>query len=243
MSRMKLFCAAWLLPFFLLTGCQAKETEKSPIRVSILGDSISTYQGYTPYPDNYQYPKAAYPDFTSVEQTWWHQLIYKKMENAVLEVNSSYTGTCVQETTEKGHPGLGFLHRYVELGNPDVILVNGGTNDAWSFSLPVGKLDFEKATGDLDVHQFAQAYDKLIRLLQEKYPSAKIGCIIGDCVTDPYLNRYAQVIRDVCAHYELPCAEVVFLDRAASTYDNVHPNPAGMADMATQIYHLLRNIL
>ncbi len=42
---------------------------------------------------------------------------------------------------------------------------------------------------------------------------------------------------------KLFCAEVVFLDRSASTYDNVHPNPAGMADMATQIYHLLRNIL
>lgn len=71
-------------------------------KVSILGDSISTFQGYTPYPNNYQYPKGSYTDFTSVTQTWWHQLIFDKMTDATLEVNSSYTGTCVQETTSQG---------------------------------------------------------------------------------------------------------------------------------------------
>jgi lysophospholipase L1-like esterase len=212
-------------------------------RVSILGDSISTYQGYTPYPSNYQYPKGSYADFTSVTQTWWHKLIYQKMSNAKLEVNSSYTGTCVQETTDKGHPGYGFLHRYVELGNPDVIIVNGGTNDAWSFNLPVGTLDFSIATDNLDEFQFAQAYDKLIRLLKTTYPNAQIACVIGDNVMDAQYSTYAQVIRDVCDHYSLPYAEVVFADRAASTYDNVHPNPSGMADMADQIWNALQPAL
>ncbi|MCR5408005.1 MAG: alpha/beta hydrolase fold domain-containing protein [Bacteroidales bacterium] len=208
-------------------------------KVSILGDSISTYQGFTPYPSNYQYPKAAYTGFNSVSMTWWHQLIYDKMTNAKLEVNSSYTGTCVQETTDKGHPGYGFLHRYVELGNPDVIIVNGGTNDAWSFSLPVGTLDFSLATDALDEFQFAQAYDKLIRLLKTTYPSADIACVIGDNVMDASKAEYAQVIRDVCTHYDLPYAEVVFADRASLTYDNVHPNIDGMQEMANQVWNAL----
>lgn len=212
-------------------------------KVSILGDSISTYQGYTPYPGNYQYPKGSYTDFTSVSQTWWHQLIYDKMTDATLEVNSSYTGTCVQETTSQGHPGYGFLHRYVELGDPDVILVNGGTNDAWSFHLPVGTLDFSKATDQLDEYQFAQAYDKLIRLLKAKYPKAQIACIIGDCVMDAQYTAYAQVIRDVCDHYELPYAQVVFANRAAVTYDNVHPNVEGMQEMAGQIWAAMGPVL
>lgn len=212
-------------------------------RVSILGDSISTYQGFTPYPSNYQYPKAAYTDFTSVSQTWWHQIIYDKMTNAKLEVNSSYTGTCVQETTSQGHPGYGFLHRYVELGNPDVILINGGTNDSWSFKLPVGTLDFSIATDNLDEYQFAQAYDKLIRLMKAKYPNAQIACIIGDAVMDAQYASYAQVIRDVCDHYNLPYAEVTFANRSASTYDNVHPNVEGMQDMADQIWNALQPVL
>lgn len=211
-------------------------------RVSLLGDSITTYKGYTLYPGNGQYPNSNYSDFTSVTMTYWYQLIYQKM-NALLEVNSAFTGTCVQDNAAKGHPGYGFLQRYVDLGHPDIILINGGTNDAWSYSLPVGSLDFDLATDALDTYQFAQAYDKLIRLIQAKYPSAKIACIIGDNVMDSSKTAYAQVIRDVCNHYDLPYAEVVFADRTASTYDKVHPNVAGMADMANQIYTQLKNKL
>lgn len=224
----------------LLAGDTPGSSKK---RVSLLGDSITTYKGYTLYPGNGQYPNANYSDFTSVSQTWWYQLIYNKMSHAVLEANSSYTGTCVQNTTSKGHPGYGFLQRYVDLGRPDVILVNGGTNDAWSYGLPAGSLDFTLATEALDTYQFAQAYDKLIRLLRETYPAAQICCIIGDNVMDASKTAYAQVIRDVCKHYGLPYAEVVFADRAASTYDNVHPNVSGMADMAGQIYTQLKERL
>lgn len=212
-------------------------------RVSLLGDSITTYQGYTPFPANYQYPKDAYTGFDNVSYTWWHQLIYSKMTDAMLEVNSSYTGTCVQNTTEKGHPGYGFLQRYSQLGNPDIIIVNGGTNDAWSYSLPVGSLDFSLPEDGLDTYQFAQAYDKLVRLMKKRYPSVQICCIIGDNVMDASKAEYAQVIRDVCAHYDLPYAEVVFSDRATLTYDNVHPNIEGMADMATQVYNQLKDYL
>ena len=215
----------------------------SKTRVSLLGDSITTYKGYTMYPANGQYPNGNYTDFTSVTQTYWYQLIYNKMSNAVLEANSAYTGTCVQNTTSKGHPGYGFLQRYVDLGNPDVIFINGGTNDAWSYSLPVGTLDFTKATEDLDTYQFAQAYDKLIRLIRAKYPKAKVFCIIGDNVMDAGKTAYAKVIRDVCNQYGLHYAEVVFADRTASTYDKVHPNVAGMKDMANQIWNQVKNYL
>ena len=212
-------------------------------RVSLLGDSITTYQDYTPYPSNYQYPKSSYTDLKSVTQTYWHQLIYQMADDAILEVNSSYTGTCVQNTTDKGHPGYGFLQRYAELGNPDVILVNGGTNDSWSYKLPVGSLNFSLSDDDLDTYQFAQAYDKLIRQLKAKYPDARIGCIIGDAVMDDSYAAYAQVIRSVCDHYSLPYVEVVFANRSASTYDNVHPNSTGMAYMAGQIWNAFSTLL
>ena len=165
------------------------------------------------------------------------------MTNAVLEANSSHTATCVQNTVKNGYPGYGFLNRYADLGNPDVIFINGGTNDSWSFKLPVGTLDFNIATNDLDTYQFAQAYDKLIRLMKEKYPKAKIFCIIGDCVLDNQYKEYAQVIRDVCNHHNVKYAEVKFASRSASTYDNVHPNVAGMKEMADQIWEQVKSYI
>lgn len=227
----------------VIYGCPIASSTavSSKKRVSFLGDSITTYKGYTLFPTNGQYPNANYTDFTSVTQTYWYQIIYNKMTNAVLEANSSHTGTCVQNTTSKGHPGFGFLNRYADLGNPDVIFINGGTNDSWSFKLPVGTLDFTIDTDALDTYQFAQAYDKLIRLLKGKYPKAKIVCIIGDSVMDSQYTAYAKIIRDVANHYEIKYAEVVFADRAASTYDNVHPNVAGMTEMANQIWNQVKD--
>lgn len=229
----------------VIFGCPiaSSTATSSKKRVSLLGDSITTYKGYTLFPSNGQYPNNNYSDFTSVTQTYWYQLIYDRMTNAVLEANSSHTATCIQNTVKNGYPGYGFLNRYADLGNPDVIFINGGTNDSWSFKLPVGTLDFSIATNDLDTYQFAQAYDKLIRLMKEKYPKAKIVCIIGDCVMDAQYTGYAQVIRDVCNHYNVKYAEVKFADRAASTYDSVHPNVAGMKEMADQIWEQVKSYI
>lgn len=226
----------------VIYGCPlaSSDAASSKTRVSFIGDSITSYKGYTLFPSNGQYPSG---NVTSVTQTYWYQLVYDRMTDAVIEANSSHTATCVQNTVKNGYPGYGFLNRYADLGNPDVIFINGGTNDSWSFKLPVGALDFNLDINDLDTYQFAQAYDKLIRLMQAKYPKAKIFCIIGDCVMDSQYTDYAQVIRDVCNHYNVKYAEVVFSDRAAMTTDNVHPNAEGMTEMADQIWNQVKNYL
>ena len=97
----------------------------------------------------------------------------------------------------------------------------------------------------LDEYQFAQAYDKLVRLCLRDYPSATIYPIIGDCLRD--FPTYAQVIKDVADHYSLHYVEINFGDRrSALTYQrtgtsdvNVHPNKAGMTEMATQAWNQL----
>ena len=230
-----------------LTSSSAVSSKK---RVSLLGDSITTYQGYTSYPSNYEYPKpASYPDFTSVTQTWWYQLIYNKMSNATLEVNSSYTGTQIQDHASQGHPGYGFLQRYVDLGNPDIILINGGTNDI-SRDLPLGSLDFSIATEDLDTYQFAQAYDKLIRLITARYPSATVLVVMGDRYFDGAKSNgapAAEIVREICSHYSIPYAEVDYgANRSTCRYEdgtNVHPTPDGMTAMANMVWDQLQAYL
>ncbi|MCR4565870.1 MAG: hypothetical protein K5651_07260 [Bacteroidales bacterium] len=207
------------------------------IRVGIIGDSISTFQGYSG--GSYQYPKAEYESFT-VQDTWWHQLIYSKMSGACLDINTSNCGSTVQKHESKGQPS--FLDRYSKLVSPTVILINGGTNDSWSYRLPLGSLDFSLPLASLDEYQFAQAYDKLVRLCQRDYPSAQIILMIGDCLRD--FPTYAQVIKDVAQHYDLHTITIDFGDRRSSlTYQrtgtsdvNVHPNKAGMTEMANQAW-------
>lgn len=232
-----------LLAILGLCACE-NESDKSgdkqptgPVKVALIGDSITTWKGYTPYPNNYQYPKSSYTDLTSVEQSYWWKLIYEKMPSAELDVNTSYTGTCVQEHDSKGHPGYCFLRRYDDMNDPDVVLINGGTNDSWSYKLPVGELNFDLALEELDEYQFAQAYDKLIRLIRRDYPKAKIMLIIGDAMQD--YPRYRDIVMQLATHYNLPYAMVIFPNRTASTYDKVHPNAKGMQEMADQIWEQL----
>ena len=230
-------------------GCAiaSSTTGSTKKRVSLLGDSITTFRGYTLYPGIHQYPNANYKDFTSVTLTYWYKIIYEKMSDAVLEANSSFGGTCVADTHDAArHPGYGFLQRYVDLGNPDIIILNGGTNDA-CYTLPLGKLDFTLETDDLDTYQFAQAYDKLIRLLKEKYPKAKVVAIISDRVrkysSADDKSAYEKIMEEVCLHHNIPCAKVVLANRSSLTYDWTHPNVAGMTEMADQIWNQLKSHL
>ena len=80
------------------------------------------------------YPKGS---VTSVAQTYWHKLIYNKMSNAILEKNIAWTGTVVARSTDASYlatdhgAGHCFVERFRDdgMGNPDVILLHGGTND------------------------------------------------------------------------------------------------------------------
>ena len=124
-----------------LAGCKSE-----PTRVSIIGASIDTFEGYIPEEYRTYYPREGTvgTSVTSVEQTWWWKLIYEKMDNAVLDRNLSYSGSAIVNTTDwalertnaknrnphwKGrHNGARFIEQD-GLGNPDIVFLHGGGND------------------------------------------------------------------------------------------------------------------
>ena len=207
------------------------------IRVSVIGDSISTFSGYLPGGYHYHYP-ATDGSLVNVSDTYWYRLIYKKMHNAVLDVNMAYSATTV---TRKTDPALAsnytfensFSERYVRLGgigNPDVVLIHGGTNDrgltkgdlfpgsGLPKTAPSPKASdlaplFETADAAttreqieaLDNTTFCTAYIKLIRLIMQQYPDCKIVCIIGDCVYD---NIEASTLL-IAEHYGAKCVNLL----------------------------------
>ena len=100
--------------------------------VSVIGDSISTYENWIPNGYNNYYPLTV-DDKTvnSVTQTYWHKLIYNKMYNAYLGVNNSYSGSTITKITDDSSTRADFCFRFINegLGNPDVIIIHGGVND------------------------------------------------------------------------------------------------------------------
>jgi len=106
----------------------------TPMRVSLAGDSITSYEG-TLVTDfaGAENGGAYYPtgSVNSVAEQYWYKLIYGKMRGATLEVNNSLRGSMITRRTEEGYEGKDFAARVADygLGSPDVVFVHGGTND------------------------------------------------------------------------------------------------------------------
>ncbi|MCR5407744.1 MAG: hypothetical protein K6E61_01390 [Bacteroidales bacterium] len=104
-------------------------------KVSIIGDSISTFKGWCDTTKGGAYYPKSDGDVTSVTDTWWHKLIYQKMSTGTYEKNiSAGNTTIVQNSTGDSSAywyGWDFGTRLQQLGigNPDVVCIFGGTND------------------------------------------------------------------------------------------------------------------
>lgn len=109
----------------------------SALRVSVIGDSISTFAGWMPDPFTSHYPNSNNCDVTSVDKTWWHRLAYHYLPNARIDMNISFSNTTVVKNSDSSHVGeywygYDFSSRYIRchgMGRPDIILIHGGTND------------------------------------------------------------------------------------------------------------------
>lgn len=107
-----------------------------PKRVSVIGDSISTYRGYISYNYGAHYPTTD-GDLNLVGQTYWWRLIYDHMQNARFERNIAYSGTAVTRTTNPSSSsqswfGQDYCTRFINqsgVGSADIVLIHGGTND------------------------------------------------------------------------------------------------------------------
>ena len=115
-------CVALLMAAAFALSAQTK-------KVSILGDSYSTYKGYIP--DNYApfYPDAN-NDVKDVEQMWWS--LYIDAKGYQLEKNDSWGGTTICGTGygRMDSSRSAFTSRVDQLGDPDIIFIFGGTNYA-----------------------------------------------------------------------------------------------------------------
>jgi hypothetical protein len=197
-------------------------------KVSILGDSYSTYKGIIPSNYSTFYPDAN-NDVSSVDQTWWS--LYIKAKGYQLEKNDSWGGTTICGTGygRMDSSRSNFISRVDSLGNPDIIFVFGGTNDAWANS-PVGEYQYSDWTKD-DCKNFRPALACLLDMLQKRYPKASIYSILNSELREPINESF----REICKHYNVQLIELHDIEK-----QNGHPSVSGMKSICDQLLEAIK---
>lgn len=213
--------------------------------ISILGDSISTYDGWIPEGFNVFYPFSG--ELTDVSQTWWKSLV----DDTGMELcanNSSSGSTCSGDSLSIDDPMFGCSDGRLSflVGSqgrlPDVIVIYMGTNDLL-MGVPIGDNDGTKLVEEGTVENFSDAYCLMLDKLASYYPTAQIFCCtlapVGDWGTDqPFVifenhlgltaEEYSDQIRVIA---DSKGATVIDLYHCGITIDN-------LAEMTTDGVHL-----
>ena len=127
---------------------------------SVLGDSISTFQGYSPWGAAHYSPDlGAATGVHTVEDTWWMQVI-RALQGRLLS-NLSISGNTISTAgTMGGFPPRRIAQLTVDGVTPDHILLYAGLNDANFYVPPEG---------------FLREYQQLLSRLRQTYPHAQIS--------------------------------------------------------------------
>lgn len=236
--------------------------------VSILGDSISTFEGFNPIADGknlnhrVRYSQTQAPWYFNsggtVEDTYWKKLINET--GAILGINDSWAGSRVSNSQDNDSGDYGpnscmaSITRITNLksnGNPDVILYYGGTNDIGG-NVTLGSFD-ENNTYTLDLTtskwtNFACAYKDSIMRLQHYYPDALIVALLPTYTSTYYsqdkLMQYNNVMKSICKYFDVLYVDLMNCGinmSNLSTYlgDGIHPNVDGFNLITNHIKNVL----
>ncbi|MCM1490337.1 MAG: SGNH/GDSL hydrolase family protein [Muribaculum sp.] len=211
------------------------------LRVSVLGDSYSTFDGLIPAGNEpWYFTDTQGNDVNAPEQTWWS--IMTDANGLVLEKNDSYSGATVSYSGYRGedYKDRSFNTRANRLGNPEVIFIFGGTNDDWAKS-PIGEFKYSGWTEE-DMYSFRPAFAHLLDNLRKLYPEALVINISNSDLG----RNVTESMSEICKHYGVPNIQLHHIDKQRN-----HPSQSGMRQIAYQVWkqsaphiynHLSRNV-
>jgi len=212
-------------------GAKAQSLTEVKQTISILGDSYSTFRGYIPddYPTWYSSSDLDRTDVIDVKQTWWWKTI--KEGGYKLGINDSYSGATISYTgyNDEDYTSRSFITRVPKLGNPDIILIFGATNDSWTGGR-IGEYvynDFKRS----DLFTYRPALAKLLESIQERYLNVKIYFIINT----ELLDEITESTKVICDHYGVEYIVLHDIEKL-----NGHPSVNGMSTIADQVLKVLK---
>ena len=211
------------LSALLFSSCEKNPLPPEDTYFSVLGDSYSTLEGYVDPETNDVWTYYDVIGVTEVEQMWWHQVAQSMSWK--LDRNNSFSGSLVCNMDYAHYYGShSFLRRMEDLGNPDMILVFGGTNDIWD-EAPMGEFKYEDWTEE-ELCTFRPALAALFSGLQRLYPEAKIWFMADGALG----NDFMESVHTITRHYHVSCIDLHDIHK-----DWSHPDVQGMADIAAQV--------
>ena len=219
-------------------------------RFSVLGDSISTLDGYSVPSDAafYSGVEKLKADVYTPTDTWWGIVINRL--GAELLVNNSISGSMVikhracmiesygcsdERTSSLGRDGI----------TPDVIMIFMGIND-WDCGARVVPAD---ESHESDISVFSTAYGTMLDKLSSRYPDCELWCLTLPVSTwseredfeypylygDRHLTEYCDAIRTVASGRGCRVIDVFNSDIPYDTIDGFHPNFDGMRTISDAV--------
>lgn len=221
-------------------------------RISILGDSISTFEGYNPegYKVFYDKEKQLQAGICQVSDTWWQTVI--DFFGGELLVNNSWSGSRVTKLpgSEQMFPSGCSDERTTSLHildkMPDAVIVYLGTND-WGFGAKTG--NETHLLGEDDFEFFDLAYERMLNKIKSHYPQSEIFCctLCETCISKQpgfqfphshagtHIEEYNEIIRNIVRRYGYTLIDLYMFKMPYDSIDGSHPNQAGMNAIATMV--------
>ncbi len=234
------------------------EEPETGMKLSILGDSISTFKGWIPEGNLVFYPENG--TVKDVAQTWW-KIVLDEL-GLTLCANGSSSGSASFGYSQEANPMYGCSdHRISQLAGadgvaPDIIIVYMGTNDVL-MSAAIGDNDGLQAVEEGLVGSLSDGYTMILDKIKRQYPQAQVYCCtllpVGDWGTTeaqpfvPFVNgqnvtseAYSERIRLIAGNRGLPIIDLekcgITIDNMAEmTADGVHPTAEGMRLIADAV--------
>lgn len=235
MKRILLFVTVALM----LSSC-VKQVEPTIISFSVLGDSFSSLAGTVDPETNYVWPYESI-NLTSAEQMWWHKVATTMEWN--LDKNNSFSGSLVCNHYEfegsAHYAPNSFIRRMDNLGNPNVILVFGATNDIYQRAA-LGDYVYANWSEE-QLCSFRPALAYMFDYMMRKYPKAEVYflldmelCINDTTIDDETRQAYLESVHRITSHYNVRCIDIYGIQKSMW-----HPNPAGQDTIASQVLEVL----
>lgn len=240
-------------------------------KFSILGDSISTLQGWNPEGHKifYKDGKCNTLGIHGMEDTWWGKVI--RHFNGTLVVNGSWSGSWVAKMPDHGElfpsgcssERTGKLHTPSE--EPDIILIYMGVND-WGFGAPVsmkGKSGFDPHVPGFvpgykkgDEVCFNIAYAMMLGQIRENYPNVRVLCCticktacdsipnfrFPETICGSHVEEFNDIIRTTGQEAGCEVLDLWATGGTYSTIDGTHPNAKGMEELGNLVIECMEKL-
>lgn len=204
---------------------------------SILGDSYSTFKDYTDplnntqwYPPSDSATQGSENDVEDVENTWWH--LFANDYKSLLIQNNSYSGSCISYdsygTGTVDGKNFSFVKRCENLKKAELIIIEGGTNDAWS-NVPLGEYKYSNWV-ESDFETFRPACSYVLDYIKRNNIGAKIIFVLNDGLK----SSITESIKNICNYYNVDVLELSNIKKS-----NNHPNIEGMKQIKEQLINFL----